>query len=145
MAKNFANQAGYRDVPWLGLTYVMLLMQVVLAMLTQIHRKDQVTITVCALGFYMIEYAEITRRWQFRMLVALIFLSLVQDVLWFLLNRDVEDDDDDGGTEKKIKIFSRIMSFISMGWRVSNKAAIPSLLILYIFRLFYRWSSGKTP
>ena len=56
------------------------------------------------------------------MLVALIFLSLVQDVFWFLLNRDVEDDDDDGGTEKKIKIFSRIMSFISMGWRVSISA-----------------------
>ena len=62
-AKNLANQYGYREVPWLGLTYVMLLMQVALAIMTQIHRKDQVTITVCALGFYMIEYAEHCRRW----------------------------------------------------------------------------------
>jgi len=35
-----------------------------------------------------------------------------------MLNRDVEDDEDDGGTEKKIKIFSRYMSFVSCGWRV---------------------------
>ena len=35
-----------------------------------------------------------------------------------MLNRDVEDDEDDGGTEKKIKIFSRYMSFISCGWRI---------------------------
>ena len=68
----------------------------------------------------MLSYPETTRRWQFRMLVGLIFLSLVQDVLWFVLNRDVEDDEDDGGLERSVKSFSRTMSFISFVWRVSS-------------------------
>ena len=57
------------------------------------------------------------------MLVALIFCSLVQDVVYFLMNRDVEEDDgeeDDRGTVKKIKMFSRFMGYISFGWRVSD-------------------------
>ena len=68
----------------------------------------------------MLSYPETTRRWQFRMLVGLIFLSLVQDVLWFVLNRDVEDDEDDGGLERSVKSFSRTMSFVSFVWRVSG-------------------------
>lgn len=115
-------QFGYRQVPWLGVTYFCLAVQVILAMLTQIHRKDQVTITVCALGFYMLSYAENTRRKQFRGLVLLIGVSIVQDLLWFLLNRDTEDDEDDGGLERGVKQFSRTMSFVSMVWRVSNLA-----------------------
>ena len=53
------------------------------------------------------------------MLVALIFLYIVQDVFWFVLNRDVEDDEDDGGLERGVKSFSRAMSFVSFVWRVS--------------------------
>ena len=96
MAKSLAAQMGYRSVPWLGATYFFLFVQLILAMLTQIHRKDQITISVCAIGIFMLSYPETTRRSQFRMLVGLIFLSLVQDVLWFVLNRDVEDDEDRG-------------------------------------------------
>ena len=110
---------GYRSVPWLGATYFFLFVQLILSMLTQIHRKDQISITVCAIGLYMLSYPENTRRHQFRMLVALIFLSIVQDVFWFVLNRDVEDDEDDGGLERGVKSFSRAMSFVSFVWRVS--------------------------
>lgn len=76
------------------------------------------TITVCALGFYMLAYSETTRRKQFRMLVLLIGVSIVQDLLWFVLNRDTEDDEDDGGLERGIKSFSRTMSYISFIWRI---------------------------
>ena len=110
---------GYRSVPWLGATYFFLFVQLILSMLTQIHRKDQISITVCAIGLYMLSYPENTRRYQFRMLVALIFLSIVQDVFWFVLNRDTEDDEDDGGLERGVKSFSRAMSFVSFVWRVS--------------------------
>ena len=76
----------------------------------------------------MLSYPENTRRNQFRMLVALIFLSLVQDVFWFVLNRDVDDDEDDGGLERSVKSFSRLMSFVSFVWRVS----LERLLVLRI-------------
>lgn len=73
---------------------------------------------MCALGFYMLAYSETTRRKQFRMLVLLIGVSIVQDLLWFVLNRDTEDDEDDGGLERGIKSFSRTMSYISFIWRI---------------------------
>ena len=88
------------------------------------------TITVCALGFYMLAYSETTRRKQFRMLVLLIGVSIVQDLLWFVLNRDTEDDEDDGGLERGIKSFSRTMSYISFIWRVSKLNAGLCMLIL---------------
>jgi len=50
--------------------------------------------------------------------VLLIGLSIGQDVLWFMLNRDVEDDDDDGGVERSVKSFSRKMSYVSFAWRI---------------------------
>ena len=57
------------------------------------------------------------------MLVLLIFISIGQDVLWLYVNRDVDDDDDDGGVERSVKKFSRTMSYISLGWRVSTRFA----------------------
>lgn len=53
------------------------------------------------------------------MLVLLIFVSIAQDILWLMLNRDTEDDDDDGGVERSVKSFSRKMSYVSLIWRVS--------------------------
>ena len=50
--------------------------------------------------------------------MALIGISILQDVLWFLLNRDDEDDEDDGGRERTIKQFSRTMSYVSFLWRI---------------------------
>lgn len=85
---------------------------------------------MCALGFYMLAYSETTRRKQFRMLVLLIGVSIVQDLLWFVLNRDTEDDEDDGGLERGIKSFSRTMSYISFIWRVSKLNAGLCMLIL---------------
>lgn len=85
---------------------------------------------MCALGFYMLAYSETTRRKQFRMLVLLIGVSIVQDLLWFVLNRDTEDDEDDGGLERGIKSFSRTMSYISFIWRVSKLNESLYMLIL---------------
>ena len=121
---------GYRSVPWLGATWFFLYVQFILAMLTQIHRKDMITISVCAIGFYMLSYAEHTRRSQFRLLVAFIFCSIVQDAFWFVMNRDTEDDEDDGGLERGVKSFSRTLSFVSFFWRVSG-VAIDKLFIVH--------------
>jgi len=52
------------------------------------------------------------------MLVLLIGVSICQDGLWFILNRDAEDDDDDGGVERSVKSFARKVSYISFAWRI---------------------------
>lgn len=77
-----------------------------------------VTITVCAIGFMFLSFPENIRRFQFRMLVILIGLSIVQDALWFILNRDVENDEEDGGVERGVKQFSRKVSYISFAFRI---------------------------
>ena len=61
------------------------------------------------------------------MLVILIGLSLAQDIFWFILNRDIEDDDDDGGVERSVKQFSRKVSYLSFAWRVSKLLFYPHL------------------
>lgn len=48
------------------------------------------------------EYPEAVRRYRFRQLVALFGVSLIYDVVWFLINRDAEDDDETGGVEHNI-------------------------------------------
>ena len=90
-----------------------------LAMLTQLHRKDFVTMTVCSVGFYFLVFPEHVRRYQFRMLVLLIGVSIAQDAVWFVVNRDAEDDEEDGGVERGVKLFARKASYISFAWRVS--------------------------
>ena len=74
--------------------------------------------TVCTLGFYFLSYPEKVRRSQFRMLVLLIVLSIAQDICWFVLNRDAEDDEDDGGVERSVKTFARKVSYLSFAWRI---------------------------
>ena len=133
----------------------------ILAMLTQFHRKDFITMTVCALGFYFLTYNESTRRSQFRMLVLLIACSIVQDVLWFVFNRDTEDDDDDGGVERSVKTFSRKVSYLSFAWRVSKPTTVTSKKIrnsinrksrsvpydfcFFCCRSYLHWSYGNAP
>lgn len=39
-------------------------------------------------------------------------------MLWFILNRDAEDDEDDGGVERSVKAFARKVSYISFAWRI---------------------------
>jgi len=40
VAEKVALQVGYRHVPWLGVTYFMITIQMILSFLTQFHRKD---------------------------------------------------------------------------------------------------------
>ena len=110
--------------------------------------------TVCTLGFYFLSFPENVRRSQFRMLVLLIGVSICQDGLWFILNRDAEDDDDDGGVERSVKSFARKVSYISFAWRVSKMTILFDwynafkfflFFLSLLFRFLWRLSCGKTP
>ena len=113
----------------------MLVLQMMLSMLTQFHRKDFVTMTVCTVAFYFLYCPEYVRRRHFRVLVGLAIASLVQDAAWFTLNRDLdEDDEEDGGVERGVKGFSRKMSYLSFALRVSYSNSLVSLARVFFHR-----------
>ena len=89
-AKRVANKLGYRQVPWVGIIYIALVIQMILSMLSQYARKDFLVITGCCIGFYWMEFPEAVRRSSFRKLVLLFLLSMVYDILWELINRDID-------------------------------------------------------
>ena len=80
----------------------MLVIQMLLSMLVQFGRKDFVTMTVCTLGFLFLSFPEYVRRYEFRCLVGLAVASLAQDAFWFVINRDMEEEEEDGGVERGI-------------------------------------------
>ena len=118
-AKGVANRMGYRQVPWVGLIYVCLIIQMLLAMFSQYARKDFLVITGCCIGIYFMEFPEAVRRRSFRGLVLLFVLSMIYDISWEVMNNDIAEDDS-GGVEQDVKRFSTLMFYISFVWRVSN-------------------------
>ena len=125
-------------MPWLGLTYVVLVLQMLLSMLTQFQRKDMITMTVCTLGFYFLFSPEYVRRRHFRGLVGLAIFSLAQDAAWFVMNRGIDNDEEDGGVERGIEGFSRKMSYLSFACRVSTIAdLIVKSIVHFLITSFY--------
>lgn len=108
-----------------------LVIQMILSMLSQYARKDFIVITGCVIGFYFMEYPENVRRQSFRQLVALFAISLFYDIVWLIVNRDLEEDDS-GGVEQNIKRFSTNVSYISFAFRVSIIALIDPFDLLQI-------------
>ena len=76
---------GFTHVPWFTLTKFVLAIQSILTCLVLFFRTDFVNLTVCTAAIYMIYNPDIIRKWTFRVLVIGIFLSLVYDLLWFML------------------------------------------------------------
>ena len=108
-------------MPWNGVVFVAIFIQMVLAMLAQYARKDFLVITGCCCAWYYMEFPETVRRRSFRTLVGIFVLSLAYDVLRFILiNSDDSDDEESGGLEKNVRKFSTIIAYISFGFRVSQ-------------------------
>ena len=78
------------------------------------------------------------QRWTFRILVLGIFLSVVYDLIWLLIFNDINNDVDDGGLEKPVRIFSMLVAYLQLFFKV-----IQILILLY--RSSLPWYSGRTP
>ena len=83
-------------------------------------RPDFINLTVCIVAFYMLSNTDRIKRVTFRMLVFGIFLSLLYDIFFFILNQQGGDQAYDGGVEKGVRNFSLTMSYISFFFRVST-------------------------
>lgn len=117
-AEQVAAQIGYRHIPWLGVTYFFIGVQMILTFMTQFHRKDQLTITACCIAILILQFPEDFRRASFRGLVAFMAISIVYDILWFTIL--YEDPDEDGGMERPVRNFASTVAFISLAWKVSS-------------------------
>ncbi len=80
-----AEKLGYQEVPWMRLTWVVLIIYNVLTVLVMFNRPDFVNLTVCTTALYMLFNTETITRVRFRILVLGIVISLIYDLFWFLV------------------------------------------------------------
>jgi hypothetical protein len=66
----------------------------------------------------MINNTQNVKRWSFRILVLGIFLSLAYDLVWLLIFNDINNDVDDGGLERPVRIFSLLVAYMQLFFKV---------------------------
>jgi hypothetical protein len=114
---------GYSDVPWFKLTWYLLWAYTVLTILIMLKREDFINLTVCTCGLFIMFNTDRISRMIFRVLVLGIIISLVFDIIWFILKHGEFTEDSsksDGGLENGIKKFVLLMSYLSFVIRVIN-------------------------
>lgn len=111
---------GFTHVPWYTLTKYVLAIQTTLTCFSLFFRKDFLNLTVCTAAIYMLSNTNRIKKWTFRVLVFGIFLSLIYDLIWFLLFNDINNDLEDGGVTKSIRIFSLLVAYLQFFFKVSK-------------------------
>lgn len=128
-ARVVATRLGFEVIPWIKATYFVLYIQMVFCCLSMYYRADFVTATIVAIGFYLVDtlhkgleltpqerktfYNRMEKR--FEVLMFGIVVSMVYDIVWFIMNNYSTDD---GSPETGVKKFSLWMSYLSFLWRV---------------------------
>lgn len=80
-----AKRAGYESVPWFRLTWVLLWIYTVLTIFVLFKRTDFINLTICTVALHMMFNTDRITRTRFRMLVLGIFITLIYDLIWFIL------------------------------------------------------------
>jgi hypothetical protein len=68
----------------------------------------------------MITNTDLIKKWTFRVLVLGIFMSLLYDLFFFMI-QDYSSETTDGGMEKGIRNFSLSLAYFSFFFRVRTK------------------------
>ena len=89
-------------------------------MLSCLKRTAFLSLTVGMLALYVLDNPRAISRNTFRGLVLLIAVSWVYDFLWLFIfdSSAAEEDEEDGGNEYKLRRFVRLISFISLIFKV---------------------------
>lgn len=72
-------------MPWLTITWYLLWIYTILTIMIMMKREDFINLTVCVCAIYMLFNTETLSRARFRGLVFGIIVSLVFDILWFVI------------------------------------------------------------
>jgi hypothetical protein len=114
-----AKSVGFDSCPWFLVTQIVLFLYFGMTILVCFYRPDFINITICVVALYMVNEPSEVKKWTFRLLVLGIFLSLVFDVVFFVLNDYSNEKQYDGGAESGVRHFSMTMSYVSFFFRVS--------------------------
>jgi hypothetical protein len=114
-----AKSLGFSYVPWFTLTKIVLAIYTMLTCCVLFFRTDFINLTVCTTAIYMMLNTDKIKKWTFRLLVFGIFLSLLYDLFWFMIQDLGSERPEDGGLEKGIRNFSLTMSYLSFFFRVT--------------------------
>ena len=117
ISQNIANKLGFSYVPWFTLTKIVLGIYTALTCAICFYRPDFLNITICTAGIFMLLNTDMIKKWTFRVLVLGIFMSLLYDLFFFML-QDYSSETTDGGMEKGIRSFSLSLSYFSFFFRV---------------------------
>ena len=118
ISQNIATKLGFNYVPWFTLTKIVLGIYTSLTCFVLFFRPDFLNLTICTTAIYMMMNTDKIRKWTFRLLVLGIFISLLYDLFWFMLQDYASERASDGGLEKGIRSFSLTMSYLSFFFRV---------------------------
>ena len=88
----------------------------ILTLLQMLKRPCMLSLTVCVVAIYVLEYPETIQRNTFRQLVLLIVCSWLYDfvTLFFIESSAADEDEEDGGNEFKLRRFTRMFSYIAL-------------------------------
>jgi len=88
-------------------------------MFSSFLKADFVTLTCVAIGLLFVHDASNLERSTFRKLVALVFFSLVYDLVWFSIYDEDLANKLDGEIQTGLRKFSLLISYFSFLFRVS--------------------------
>ncbi len=120
VSTHIAERMGYREMPWLRLTWYLLWIYTGLTVMIMMKREDFINLTICVVAIYMMFNTDTISRIRFRGLVFAIIVSLVMDLLWFVVKHYeyASDGQSDGGLEGGIRKTVLMLSYISFIIRV---------------------------
>jgi len=65
---------------------MVLWIYIIMTMLACFYRSDFLNGTICVVAFYMINEPYEVKKWTFKLLTLGVFISIIYDVLYFMLN-----------------------------------------------------------
>ena len=84
-------------------------------------RPDFLSLTICVVGLFLISQTDQITKGKFRVLVLMIFISIIYDTIWLFIKHSeyaAEEKTNDGNSEAGIRRFALTMSYASFFLRV---------------------------
>lgn len=108
------NHPGLESLNWGSTLKYTLFVYLVLTCFACYYRADFLSLTAIAIGIYIVQLPQMSKRSVFRALVAYIAFSFVYDFIHLVFLHDSDEDDEaDGGIQSSVRMFSYFFAWVS--------------------------------